>query len=150
MRSTWFVAITFVGLFAIGYTAIRSAEPQAGPKQPTVMVNVTRGDDLLAVTTAFHLAEHSLADGRTAVLFFNVRGPVIASKRLPETARLGNDPPIREQLAALIRGGAKAYVCPYCMETAGLREEDLIPGVAMATPKKIFDHLHANSVTFTY
>jgi len=47
--------------------------------------------DLLAVTTAFHLAEHSLADGRTAVLFFTVRGPMIASKSLPETAKLGSD-----------------------------------------------------------
>jgi len=151
MRSTWLVMMTLAALVAVGYTTLGSAEPQVGQTPPTVLLNVTSGDeDLLAVTTAFHVAEHSLARGRTAVLFFNVRGPVIASKRLPETTKLGGDPPIRQQLAELIRKGAKVYVCPYCVKAAGLRKEDLVAGVELATPEKIFDHVHANSVVFSY
>jgi predicted peroxiredoxin len=151
MKSTWLVMTGLLALLAFGYSTLRSAEPPGGQQQPTVVVSVTSGgDDLLAVTTAFHLAEHSLAHGRTAVLFFNVHGPVVASKRLPETAKLGDDPPIRRQLAELIRKGVKVYVCPYCVKVAGLRKEDLVPGVEMATPEKIFAHLHADSVVFTY
>lgn len=128
-----------------------TADPSSKAEKPTIVLNLVSGeDDLHAVAMAFHLAEHSLADGRTTVLFFNVRAPYIASKKLSATAAFGQKPPLCQQLAELVKKGAKAYVCPFCAEAAGLGEKDLAEGVELATREKLFANLHGNSTVFTY
>ena len=42
-------------------------------------------------------------------------------------------------------------VCPMCAEITGVEAEELVPGIQMIEDRKqIFDHLHVNSVVFTY
>jgi predicted peroxiredoxin len=143
------VAVGFV--LCVGGCGAPPVNPPGKADKPTIVLNVISGEnDLHSVAMALHLAEHSLADGRTTVLFFNVHAPAIASKKLPKTVKFGEEPPIRQQLAELIRKGAKVYVCPFCAKAAGLREADLAEGVEMATREKLFVNLHANSVVFTY
>jgi hypothetical protein len=42
-------------------------------------------------------------------------------------------------------------VCPMCAEIMGVKASELAPGIKMIEDRKqIFDHLHANTVVFTY
>jgi predicted peroxiredoxin len=128
----------------------KSAEPPS--RKPTLVINLTSGEnDLHAVAMGLHFAEHGLADNREVVIFFNVKSPPLARKELPETVRFKDMPPIKEMIAKLHRDGVKMVVCPMCAEIMGVKAEELAPGIAMIKDRKqIFDHLHSNSVVFTY
>jgi len=122
------------------------------PEKPTLVINLTSGQgDLHAVTMGLHFAEHGLADNREVVVFFNVKSPPLARKDLADSARFKEMPPIREMIAKLLQGGAKMVVCPMCAEAMGVKADELAPGIEMVKNRKqIFDHLHVNSVVFTY
>ncbi|MCL4191911.1 MAG: DsrE/DsrF/DrsH-like family protein [Thermoguttaceae bacterium] len=121
-------------------------------RKPTLVINLTSGEsDLHAVTMGLHFAEHGLADNREVVIFFNVKSPPLARKDLPDSVRFGEMPSIREMIAKLRESGVKMVVCPMCAEITGVKAEELAPGIEMIKDRKqIFDHLHVNSVVFTY
>ena len=53
--------------------------------------------------------------------------------------------------ANLISQGATLVVCPMCAKIMGVKEAELARGIAMIKDRKqIFDHLHRDSVVFTY
>ena len=116
-----------------------------------LVLNITSGvDDLHAVTMALQLAGHALADGRTAVLFLNVRAPELARKDFSPTLAFRDNPPIKTMLADLVERGAKVLVCPHCMKVQGLTEADLIPSAAVATRESLFGSLGPNTHVFSY
>ncbi len=121
-------------------------------ERPTLIVNLTSGpDDLHAVVMGLHFAEHGLADAREVVIFFNVKAPPLARKTLDDSVRFKEMPPVREIVADLLKHGAKMVVCPMCAEITGVGADELAPGIEMIEDRKqIFDHMHANSVVFTY
>jgi len=122
------------------------------PRKPTLVINLTSGEnDLHAVVMGLHFAEHGLADNREVVIFFNVKSPPLAKKNLADSVRFKEMPPVKEMIAKLLQGGVKMVVCPMCAEIMGVQAEELAPGIQMVEDRKqIFDHLHVNSVVFTY
>ena len=50
----------------------------------------------------------------------------------------------------LVEGGARVFVCPACAEAAGVTEEDLLPGVELASREAVFDPLDGRAVVFSY
>jgi predicted peroxiredoxin len=137
--------------FVLGCTNQTTTKLPATTDKPTIVLNITSGkEDLHAVAMALHLAGHSLADGRTTVLFFNVHAPAIAAKELADDVKFGDGLPIRQQVEELLKKGAKAYVCPFCVQSLGLKPDDFIPGIEMATRESLFSHLHTNTTVFTY
>jgi predicted peroxiredoxin len=59
--------------------------------------------------------------------------------------------PVREMIADLLKQGAKMVVCPMCAGITGVETDELAPGIEMIEDRKqIFDHMHADSVVFTY
>jgi predicted peroxiredoxin len=143
-----------VALLALGsaVAADKEAVKKPAPKKPTLVVNLTSGEaDLHAVAMGLHFAEHGLADGREVVVFFNVKSSPLARKDLPETVKFKDMLPIKQMIAKLLQDGAKMVVCPMCAEVMGVKAEELAPGIEMIKDRKqIFDHLHVNTVVFTY
>ena len=94
---------------------------------------------------------YTLADGREVVIFFNVKAPPLARKELSDTVKFKEMPPVRAMIADLLKQGAKMVVCPMCAEITGVEADQLAPGIDMIEDRKqIFDHMHFNSVVFTY
>ena len=117
----------------------------------TVLLNITSGkEDLHAVTMAFQLAGHALDDGRAVVLFLNVRAPELARQDFSEELAFRDNPPIRDMLANLISRGAKALVCPHCMEAMDVMKGDLIQNAGVASRQTLFAHLGPDTVVFSY
>ena len=85
------------------------------------------------------------------VVFFNVKSPPLARKDLPETVKFRDMEPIKQIVTKLLQAGTKMVVCPMCAEVMGVKAEELAAGIEMIQDRKqIFDHLHANTVVFTY
>ena len=142
------VSFLFLGVY------ITNADDAAAPgrQKPALVINLTSGpDDLHAVVMGLHFAEHGLADGREVVIFFNVKAPPLARKTLVDSVRFKEMPPVRDLITSLTAQGAKMVVCPMCAEITGVKAEELAPGIEMIKDRKqIFDHLHGDSVVFTY
>ena len=70
---------------------------------------------------------------------------------LAESVKFQQMPPVREMIQSLLKGGAKMVVCPMCAKITGVQASQLAKGIEMVEDRKqIFDHLHGNSVVFTY
>lgn len=154
VRSTLLVAVALLALGSAGAADEAATKKPAKPvpKKPTLVVNLTSGEtDLHAIAMGLHFAEHGLADGREVVVFFNVRSSPLARKDLLETVKFKDMPPIKQMIAKLLQDGAKMVVCPMCADVMGVKAEELVPGIEMIKDRKqIFDHLHVNTVVFTY
>ena len=151
IRTFWIVlAISVCLVGALVINAHDSASPDT--QKPTLVINLTSGtEDLHAVAMALHFAEHGLADGREVVIFFNVKAPPLARQELDHAVRFKEMPPVREMVSGLLKQGAKMVVCPMCAGITGVEADELAPGIDMIEDRKqIFDHLHADSVVFTY
>ena len=151
IRTLWIVlaiSVCLVGAYVTN--AHDSVSPET--QKPTLVINLTSGtEDLHAVVMGLHFAEHGLADGREVVIFFNVKAPPLARKELSDTVKFKEMPPVRAMIADLLKQGAKMVVCPMCAEITGVEADQLAPGIDMIEDRKqIFDHMHLNSVVFTY
>jgi predicted peroxiredoxin len=150
-RIFWTLLATSVVL--LGAYITNAGDPAAPDTQkPTLVINLTSGtEDLHAVVMGLHFAEHGLADGREVVIFFNVKAPPLARKSLDDSVRFEEMSPVREMIADLLKQGAKMVVCPMCAGITGVEADELAPGIEMIQDRKqIFDHMHTNSVVFTY
>ena len=151
IRMFW--TVLAVSLVLLGAYITNAGDPGASDAQkPTLVINLTSGtEDLHAVVMGLHFAEHGLADGREVVIFFNVKAPPLARKSLDDSVRFEDLPPVREMVSDLLEQGAKVVVCPMCAGITGVETDELAPGIEMIEDRKqIFDHMHANSVVFTY
>ena len=151
IRTLWIVlaiSVCLVGAYVTN--AHDSVSPET--QKPTLVINLTSGtEDLHAVVMGLHFAEHGLADGREVVIFFNVKAPPLARKELSDTVKFKETRPVRAMIADLLKQGAKMVVCPMCAEITGVEADQLAPGIDMIEDRKqIFDHMHFNSVVFTY
>ncbi|TWT76337.1 hypothetical protein CA13_68310 [Planctomycetes bacterium CA13] len=144
---------TFAFVLLCTPSALRAEQTntEEGAK-PTLVINLTSGpDDLHAVSMGLHFAEHGLADGREAVVFFNVKSPPLARKNLPDSVRFMDKEPVNKLITDLLEHGAKMFVCPMCAEITGVQKDELVPGIQLIEDRKqLFDHLHNNTVVFSY
>jgi predicted peroxiredoxin len=118
----------------------------------TVVFNITSGpDNLLAVATAFHVAEEALADNRRVILFFNLAGMNVPLKRFPQDLRVGRDRPVWTLLNDLMSHGAQVLVARGQLEALGMYEADFVDGTQFAPyAGNIFAKMTKNTVVFTY
>jgi predicted peroxiredoxin len=115
-----------------------------------MLLSITSGvDDPHAVTMALQLAGHALDDGRQVVLFFNVRGVEVPTRRLPADLAFKAEP-IKALLADRIERGAEVHVCPHCMKALGIEAGDLVDGAQVTDRQKLFAKIGPNTVVFTY
>jgi predicted peroxiredoxin len=133
-------------------TASTSGTASTPEECSTVVFNITSGpDNLLAVTTAFHVAEEALADNRRVILFFNLAGMNVPLKRFPQDLRVGRDRPVWTLLNDLMSHGAQVLVARGQVEALGMYEADFVDGAQVAPyAGNIFAKMTKNTVVFTY
>ncbi len=149
-RRSTLVVTCLVCSVLIGAYAMR-ADGHGPDAKPIVVLNLTSGkEDLHSATMGLQLAGHALADGREVVLFFNVRAVELVTKKSNQHLSFGGNPPIGQMVEELLKGGAKAMVCPSCSKVMGVDEGDLMSGMKMATRESLFAKLGSGTVVFTY
>lgn len=80
----------------------------------------------------------------------NVKAPPLGSTTLGADAQFEDRTASREQVAALVKGGAKILVCQECAAKTGVTATDLLPGVAFADRESLFGGLNEQTVVFSY
>lgn len=132
-------------------SALAQAAATVNAEKPTVVVNITRGeDDLHAVSMAIGLASSAIKAGRRSVIFLNVRAPSLAVADLPKSVKFGDFPPIREMLASFVADGGELYICGHCAAVWKVPESNFIKGAAMVQHDDLFKKLPAAALTFSY
>ena len=102
-----------------------------------------------SMTMGLQLANHSLEDGRTVVLFFNVKGVTVPTMNFDENISF-HAQPIKQLLTDLIAKGAQVHVCPHCMEAMSIKSEDLLAEAKVTTREGLFSFLNDQTIVFTY
>ena len=149
-----------VGLFAPAMTAgpaeataVSPASQVAAKKWSNrLYINLQSGrEDLHRVNMAYQLARGQRALGRPVVIFFNINAPELATNKLPSALKYRTNPPLKAQLAELIKSGVKVMVCPTCGADQGITSADqLVPGAVFADPKMQRKYTKPGTVSMTY
>jgi sulfur relay (sulfurtransferase) complex TusBCD TusD component (DsrE family) len=105
-----------------------SLPAMAGPSDP-LFVNLT-SDDVHRANMALTFGKNQLERGHPLTVFLNDRAVHIGSK--------ANAPKFTEPqktIGELVSKGATVLMCPMCMKHHGIKEADLLPGVAIGNPE---------------
>lgn len=125
----YLVRIVLAASLALGSTAgAWAADP--------LFVNLT-SDEAHRSHMALSFAQEALKRGHPVTVFLNVDSVRLAAK---EGAAFAHH---RDMLAELVAAGGKVYVCPHCLEHAGMKPADLMPGADMGNPEKVQGALFA-------
>ncbi len=114
-------------LLLLGATALSAGEKK------TIFYNLTT-DEAWAAGMALGQANKALESGYNVVIFLNVRGVLLASKSFKSDIASGSGMSLQEMLRAAMKKGAKAIICPMCMNKVGISQEDLIEGIVKGGP----------------
>jgi predicted peroxiredoxin len=114
-------------LLLLGATSLSAGEKK------TIFYNLTT-DEAWAAGMALGQANKALESGYNVVIFLNVRGVLLASKSFKSDISSGSGMSLQEMLKAAIKKGAKAIICPMCMNKVGITQDDLIEGIVKGGP----------------
>jgi predicted peroxiredoxin len=118
--------------------------PSFGIGRP-VLVHITTGDNKsnYEVHSATMGVDHALAmlrAGKDVSILLDVNGVYIAAKNVGGVLK-----PINDELKTFLAEGGRVIACDHCIAMAGLKAEDMLPGVeidthpAMPLMQKIID-----------
>ncbi len=125
MRKLFVVAVVLTLL-------IFSATAPAGT-QKTIFYNLTT-EETWRAGMALGQANHALKNGYKVVIFLNVRGVFIASKRFNTDSFADSGKSLQGLLKSAMDKGAQVIICPMCMKKAGMTMDDVIKGVVKGGP----------------
>jgi len=125
LKSLLFLSMILLAAFVLPATA------EEGKK--TIFYNITT-DEAWAGGMALGQANKALEHGYKVVIFLNVRGVFIASKSFHTDTLSASGMSLQNMLKAAMKKGARAIICPMCMNKAGLSMDDLIEGVEKGGP----------------
>ena len=109
----------------------------------TIFYNITT-DEAWAAGMALAQANKALENGYQVVVFLNVRGVFIASKSYKTDTLSASGMSLQNMLKGAIKKGAKAIICPMCMNKAGMTMDDVIAGVVKGGPDITMKYLTAD------
>lgn len=127
---TYLRMFLFAATLVFGLGALAPVSVHAGSNDP-LFVNVT-SDDLHRVRMAFTFSGHQLGRGHPLTVYLNDKAVAVASKS--NTDKFAEQ---QKQLAELMGKGAKVLICPMCMKHYGVKESDLLPGIAVGNPELV-------------
>jgi predicted peroxiredoxin len=157
---SFMAAATLIGLLgAAASFALAQDKPgkassaSAAVEEPaTVVLNITSGpSNLVAVVTAFRIAEEAIADHRRVVLLFSLEGVNVPLKRFPPELRVGRERPVWRMLDDLVNSGAEVIVGRASLETMGLYDADFIPAAKIEPyAGNVFSRMSRNTTVFSF
>ena len=101
--------------------------------QKTIFYNLTT-EEVWPAGMALGQANKALENGYKVVIFLNVRGVFLASKRFKTDSFADSGKTLQDLLKSAMNKGAKVIICPMCMKKAGMTMDDVIKGVVKGGP----------------
>ena len=147
---TAFVPMQKRYLFSLALlVALLSGAVSAGEKK-TIFYNITT-DEAWAAGMALGQANKALDNGYDVAIFLNVRGVFLASKKFKTDSWAESGKSLQEMLQAAMDKGARAIICPMCMDKVGMTMDDLIKGVVKGGPNVTMKAMTAeNTVVISF
>jgi predicted peroxiredoxin len=133
---------------AVAIAGTRAAANDA-PEKSTLFVSITSGD-LWECQMALGYASRVHDMGYDVVIFLNVRGIRLANKNLPQPTMATLKKTPTEMLTTLMESGVDVYVCPMCMEYAGMTVDDFIAGAKQAGPEMVAIQMDPTTKVMSY
>jgi predicted peroxiredoxin len=102
-----------------------------------VLVNLTTGmEDAEKVTTAMLVATAAVAQGRPVVVWCTQEAVRLGLPGIATGEGCSGCPPLERLFAQFAEGGGELWLCPFCVNSRGLQDDETIPSakVAGATP----------------
>ena len=115
---------------AIALCGSLSPAPARADNDDPLFINLT-SDDAHRVRMALTFGGHQQARGHALSVFLNDRAVLAASKANAD--KFGEQ---QKMIADLLAKGATILVCPMCMQHYGVKEADLLPGLAVGNPER--------------
>lgn len=143
------VAVVVASAVAVSSVAGSIVAAHDAPEKSVLFVSLT-SDDLWDCQMAMGYAERVHSMGYKVVLFLNVCAVQLANRHLPQPTMAGLKKTPAEMLAVLMQHGIDVYVCPMCMEQAGMTSDDFIDGVVEANPEMVAIQMDANTKVMSY
>jgi predicted peroxiredoxin len=123
-RSRRFILVAAVASGLLGGPTTVAFAGNADP----LFINLT-SDDAHRVEMALSFGGNQLKRGHHLTVFMNDRAVLAASK-----ANAEKFPQQQKEIAELVAGGAKIFVCHMCMKHFGVGDGDLLAGLEIANP----------------
>ena len=98
-----------------------------------LLVITHAADDQDRANGAVGMAASLLSKGADLALFFVFEGAKMARKGVAETIEGDNMTPVRELFPMLLEAELTMYVCSACVKKYNIPENDIVPGVIIAT-----------------
>jgi predicted peroxiredoxin len=114
-----------------------------------MFIHITTGpEDPHRVLMALHMAR-IMAEDRDVLVYFDIKAVEVVRKGA-ENITHPAFPSSHEQLSALMELGVELQVCPGCLKAAGLTEDDVMEGVAIADKEKFFTFTSGRILSIDY
>ena len=98
-----------------------------------LMVITHSDDDHDRANGAVGMAASLLSEGADLALFFVFEGAKLAHKDVAETIEGDHMTPVRELFPMVLEAKLPMYVCGACVKKYNIPEEEIVPGVKIAT-----------------
>ena len=98
-----------------------------------LMIITHSDDDQDRANAAVGMAVSLVGEGGDLALFFVFEGAKMAQKGFAETIVGDHMTPVRELFPLVLEAGLPMYVCSACVKKYNIPEDNLIPGVGIAT-----------------
>ena len=125
MRKLSVVAVVLTLVLVSGFASAAT--------QKTIFYNLTT-EEAWSAGMALGQANKALENGYKVVIFLNVRGVFIASRRFNTDGFADSGKSLQDLLKSAMDKGAKVIICPMCMKKAGMTMDDMIKGVVKGGP----------------
>ena len=98
-----------------------------------LMVITHSDDDHDRANGAVGMAASLLSEGADLAIFFVFEGAQLAHKGFAETIEGDHMTPVRELFPMVLEAKLPMYVCGACVKKYNIPEEEIVPGVKIAT-----------------
>jgi len=114
-----------------------------------IFIHLSTGpEDPHRVLMALNMAR-IMAEDKDVLVYFDIKAVEVVRQDAEDITHPAF-PSSLEQLSALIDLGVELQVCPGCLKVAGLSEEDVVDGVAIANKEKFFTFTSGRILSIDY
>ena len=144
--SKYMVAFSIV---ILSFVSVSHAQTEVDPPREGVFFHIKSGTgDAHTILMPLTLAV-KLAPTHDVVLFFDVKGYKAVVKDAPNLQYSGFDDS-HTLIKKLMDAGIGLYVCPICMNSVGITQDDLMEGVQVMKPEVFFGFTKGRILTLDY
>ncbi|HWH06586.1 MAG TPA: DsrE family protein [Gaiellaceae bacterium] len=116
-----------------------------------VLVNLATGmEDEERVTVAFLVATAALAQGKEVVVWTTKDAVRLGLPGVAQGEACEGCPPLERLFEQFADGGGKLWLCPICLDSRGLREEEHVPNAEIVGATPLWEWAGDDTTVFSY